>query len=53
MTFGDVVHCVNCGADIKSLVFPHYCGYCLGILRGTGQLPSGLLEQRRLEDDEI
>lgn len=52
MRIGVISHCLNCGDDIGPLVFPHYCGYCLRMLRESGCLPSGLLEQQKLEDSD-
>jgi hypothetical protein len=46
-----VEYCLNCGDDIRENVFPHYCRYCLNILRSTGRLPSGLLEQMKLKEE--
>ena len=52
MRVGVISYCLNCGDNIGELVFPHYCGFCLGVLRSTGCLPSGLLEQMRINDCE-
>lgn len=49
---GVVEHCLNCGADIGLGVFPHYCQFCLNVLRTTGGLPSGLLEQQKLQESD-
>ena len=49
LRIGVIEYCLNCGDDIRETVFPHYCGYCLRILRITGKLPSGLLEQMRID----
>lgn len=47
-----VEHCLNCGDDIRENVFPHYCKFCLGVLRSTGCLPSGLLDQQKLQESD-
>jgi predicted RNA-binding Zn-ribbon protein involved in translation (DUF1610 family) len=53
MRIGVIPSCINCGADIGPEVFPHYCPYCLDFIRRNRSLPSGLLEQMRLEDEKL
>lgn len=53
MTAGVIGFCVNCRTDIGPMVFPHYCSYCLGVLKRTGQLPGGACVQESLDMDSF
>ena len=51
MRVGVIERCLNCGKeDISENTFPHYGPICLSVLRSTGQLPSGLLDQMKLDE---
>ena len=50
MRIGVIEYCLNCGDDIGEAVFPHYCSYCLGVLRSTGKLPGGAVIQESLDE---
>lgn len=51
MGIGEILNCLNCGADITRLTFPHLCAYCIDFVRKTGKLPTGILDQMRLSED--
>jgi hypothetical protein len=54
MRVGVIEHCLNCGMeDISEYTFPHYGPICLSVLRSTGQLPNGILQQQRIQDETI